>query len=175
MTKTTDIDAFTLVKSEWKWSQYMRSQCGKLLTLKSNRVKFLTNFMSFNIVGLNPLKLWWNTKRPHPPRLIVSRFQRCSLIKNAQLNSYRARKAWCYTQQYPQCWAGQMIKQTSNQTRKTGQETRLNCKGKQLCKELTGKMQLTDPADFCSCKLRFPGRMLKNKIVHDFLLAKRNF
>ena len=57
MTKTTDIDAFTLVKSESKWSQYMRSQCGKLLTLKSNRVKFLTNFMSFNIVGLNPLKL----------------------------------------------------------------------------------------------------------------------
>ena len=119
----------------------MRSQCGKLVTQKSGCVIFLTNFMSGNIVGLNPLKLLWNTKRPHPPRLIVSRFQRCSLIKNAQLNGYRPRKAWCYTQQYPQCWAGQMIKQTSNQTRKIGQETRLNCKDKQLCEELIWKMQ----------------------------------
>ena len=121
------------MRSEWKWSQYMHSQCGKLLTQKSGRIKFLTNFISDNIVGLNPPRLWWNTKRSQPPRLIVSRFQRCSLIKNAQLNGYRPRKAWCYTQQYPQCWAGQMIKQASNQTRKIGQETRLNCKDRQLC------------------------------------------
>ena len=148
-------------------------QCGKLWTQKSGRVKLLTNFMSDNIVGLNPLKLWWNTKRPQPPRLIVSRFQRCSLIKNAQLNGYRPRKAWCYTQQYPQCWAGQMIKQTSNQTRKIGQETRLNCKDKQLCEESIWKMQQS-LLTFAYVNCEFQG-CSKTKLPKIFRLAKRNF
>ena len=162
------------MKSEWKWSQYMHFQCGKLLTQKSGRVKLLTNFMSDNIVGLNPLKLWWNTKRPQPPRLIVSRFQRCSLIKNAQLNGYRPRKAWCYTQQYPQCWAGQMIKQTSNQTRKIGQETRLNCKDKQLCEESIWKMQQS-LLTFAYVNCEFQGECSKTKLSMIFRLAKRNY